>query len=139
MTLGKKIKIFKICYLNFLKKNFFLFYKLSILFSGIFKFIKIKFQKKKFLKYSINLDKINNYEYKLTSQNNEDGIIDHILSKICLKQINFVEVGFDYYENNSLNLFKKTNRGLLIDASFEKCFILENIINIFYNKKKLAY
>ena len=124
MTLGKKIKIFKICYLNFLKKNFFLFYKLSILFSGIFKFIKIKFQKKTFLKYSINLDKINNYEYKLTSQNNEDGIIDHILSKICLKQINFVEVGFDYYENNSLNLFKKTNRGLLIDASFEKCFIL---------------
>jgi hypothetical protein len=138
MTLGKKIKIFKICYLNFLKKNFFLFYKLSILFSGIFKFIKIKFQKKIFLKYSINLDKINNYEYKLTSQNNEDGIIDHILSKICLKQINFVEVGFDYYENNSLNLFKKTNRGLLIDASFEKCFILENIINIFYNKKKIS-
>jgi len=137
MTLGRKIKIFKICYLNFLKKNFFLFYKLSILFSGIFKFIKIKFQKKTFLKYSINLDKINNYEYKLTSQNNEDGIIDHILSKVCLKQINFVEIGFDYYENNSLNLFKKTNRGLLIDGSFEKCLILEKIISIFYDNKKI--
>jgi hypothetical protein len=137
MILGKKIKFFKTNYLNFLKNNFFLFYKFSILFSGIFKFIKIKYKKKTFFKYSINLDEINNYEYKITSQNNEDGIIDHILSKVCSNQINFVEIGFDYYENNSLNLFKKTNQGLLIDASFEKCFILKNIISIFYNNKKI--
>ena len=28
--------------------------------------------------YSNNLDKINSCEYKITSQNNEDGIIEHI-------------------------------------------------------------
>ena len=137
MKLGKKIKFLKTYYLNFLKNNFFLFYRFSILISGIFKFIKIKFNKKSFFKYSNNLESINYHEYKITSQNNEDGIIDFIINKICSKEINFIEIGFDFYENNSLNLFKKTNRGLLIDGSFEKCLILEKIISIFYNNKKI--
>jgi hypothetical protein len=138
MKIGKKIKFLKINYLNFLKNNFIYIYRLSILISGIFKFTKIIFNKKSFFKYSNNLESINYHEYKITSQNNEDGIIDFIINKICSKEINFVEIGFDFYENNSLNLFKKTNRGLLIDASFDKCFILENIISIFYNKKKIS-
>ena len=85
---------------------FFIFYRFSILISGIFKFIKIKFNKKSFFKYSNNLESINYHEYKITSQNNEDGIIDFIINKICSKEINFIEIGFDFYENNSLNLFK---------------------------------
>jgi hypothetical protein len=132
LSLGKKIKFIKIKYLIFLKKNFFIFYLISILVSGLFKFIKIFFNKKSNIKYSHNLDNINNYEYRVTSQNNEDGIIDFIFSKINLKKINFVEIGFDFYESNSLNFFKKSKKGLMIDGSFEKCFILKNIIKVFY-------
>ena len=57
---------------------------------------KRKFKKelnkpKSFKKFSNNLDKINDYEFKITSQNNEDGLIDYIFSKIphqkkCLYQ-----------------------------------------------------
>ena len=131
-SLGKKIKFIKIKYLIFLKKNFFIFFQISILVSGLFKFIKIFFNKKSNIKHSHNLDNINNYEYRVTSQNNEDGIIDFIFSKINLKKINFVEIGFDFYESNSLNFFKKSKKGLMIDGSYEKCFILKNIIKVFY-------
>ena len=55
--------------------------------------------------YSKNLDKINVNEFKIASQNNEDGIIEHIFEKIPNNKI-FVEIGFGYYEFNSLNLIK---------------------------------
>jgi len=137
MSLGKKIKLIKIYYLNFLKNNFFSLYKFSILVSGIFKFIKIFFNKKTTEKYSNNLDNINNYEFRITSQNNEDGLIKFIFDTIEVKKINFIEIGFDFFENNSLNLFKKSNKGLMIDGSFEKCFILKYIIMIFYLFKNI--
>ena len=137
MSLGKKIKFIKIYYLNLLKNNFFNFYKFSIFTSGIFKFIKIFFNKKSTEKYSNNLDNINNYEFRITSQNNEDGLIKFIFDTIDVKKINFIEIGFDFFENNSLNLFKKSNRGLMIDGSFEKCFLLEYIIKIFYPFKNI--
>ena len=47
-------------------------------------------------KFSNILDKINQYEYKITSQNNEDGIIEFIFSKIPNNKY-FVEIGFEYY------------------------------------------
>ena len=137
MSLGKKIKLIKIYYLNFLKNNFFSLYKFSILVSGIFKFIKIFFNKKTTEKYSNNLDNINNYEFRITSQNNEDGLIKFIFDTIEVKKINFIEIGFDFFENNSLNLFKKSNKGLMIDGSFEKCFLLKYIIKIFYPFKNI--
>jgi hypothetical protein len=137
MNLGKKIKFIKIYYLNFLRINFFSLYKFSILVSGIFKFIKIFFNKKTTEKYSNNLDNINNYEFRITSQNNEDGLIKFIFDTIEVKKINFIEIGFDFFENNSLNLFKKSNKGLMIDASFEKCFLLKYIIKIFYPFKNI--
>jgi hypothetical protein len=137
MSLGKKIKLIKIYYLNFLKNNFFSLYKFSIFVSGIFKFIKIFFNKKTTEKYSNNLDNINNYEFRITSQNNEDGLIKFIFDTIEVKKINFIEIGFDFFENNSLNLFKKSNKGLMIDGSFEKCFLLKYIIKIFYPFKNI--
>ena len=137
MSLGKKIKFIKIYCLNFLKNNFFSLYKFSILVSGIFKFIKIFFNKKTTEKYSNNLDNINNYEFRITSQNNEDGLIKFIFDTIEVKKINFIEIGFDFFENNSLNLFKKSNKGLMIDGSFEKCFLLKYIIKIFYPFKNI--
>ena len=137
MSLGKKIKFIKIYYLNFLKNNFFNFYKFSIFTSGIFKFIKIFFNKKSTEKYSNNLDNINNYEFRITSQNNEDGLIKFIIDTIDVNKINFIEIGFDFFENNSLNFFKKSNKGLMIDGSFEKCFLLKYIIKIFYPFKNI--
>ncbi len=137
MSLGKKIKFIKIYYLNFLRNNFFNFYKFSIFTSGIFKFVKIFFNKNSTEKYSNNLDNINNYEFRITSQNNEDGLIKFIFDTIDVKKINFIEIGFDFFENNSLNLFKKSNRGLMIDGSFEKCFLLKYIIKIFYPFKNI--
>ena len=137
MKLGKKIKFIKIYYLNLLKNNFFNFYKFSIFTSGIFKFIKIFFNKKSTEKYSNNLDNINNYEFRITSQNNEDGLIKFIFDTIDVNKINFIEIGFDFFENNSLNFFKKSNKGLMIDGSFEKCFLLKYIIKIFYPFKNI--
>jgi hypothetical protein len=136
-SLRKKIKFIKIHYLNFLKNNFFSLYKFSIFVSGIFKFIKIFFNKKTAEKYSNNLDNINNYEFRITSQNNEDGLIKFVFDTIEVKKINFIEIGFDFFENNSLNLFKKSNKGLMIDGSFEKCFLLKYIIKIFYPFKNI--
>ncbi|MEY3808926.1 MAG: hypothetical protein RL306_108, partial [Pseudomonadota bacterium] len=60
-----------------------------------------------------------------------------IFDTIDVKKINFIEIGFDFFENNSLNLFKKSNRGLMIDGSFEKCFLLKYIIKIFYPFKNI--
>ena len=57
------------------------------------------------IKFSNNLEEINKYEYKITSQNNEDGIIDYIFKRIPNNKY-FVEIGFGYYECNSLNLIK---------------------------------
>ena len=66
------------------------------------------------IKHSDNLDEINQFEYKITSQNNEDGIIEHIFTKIPNNK-NFIEIGFCYYEFNSLNLIKNGWSGILID------------------------
>ena len=53
-----------------------------ILFVRHFKKFKREINKEKsFNKFSQNLDSINNFEYKITSQNNEDGIIDEIFCK----------------------------------------------------------
>ena len=47
----------------------------------------------------------NYFEYRVTSQNNEDGIIEHIFSNIPNNKF-FVELGFHFFECNSLNLIK---------------------------------
>lgn len=139
LKLGRKIKKAKFQTLNYFKINFLYIYFFFIFVSGIYKFIYVKFRKKTNHKHSNDLDEINYFEYRKYSQNNEDGIIDYIFSKIKSNKINFIEIGFDYYENNSLNLFKKINKILLIDANRDKCFILNNILNIFYPFKKKKY
>ena len=136
LKLGRKIKKEKFQILNYFKINFLYIYFFFIFVSGIYKFISVKFRKKTNHKYCNDLDEINYHEYRKYSQNNEDGIIDYIFSKIKSNKINFIEIGFDYYENNSLNLFKKINKILLIDANRDKCFILNKILNIFYPFKK---
>ena len=102
---------------------------------------KRKFKKelnkpKSLKKFSNNLDKINDHEFKITSQNNEDGLIDYIFSKIP-HQKKFLEIGFDFYEFNSLNLIKNNWEGTLIDFNKEECLILNNLLKSFFPKNKV--
>jgi len=91
---------------------------------------------KQLKKFSDNLEAINEYEYKITSQNNEDGIIDYIFSKIPNKKY-FIEIGFGYYEFNSLNLIKKGWQGKLIDINTEESIALRSNLNKYYPKSKV--
>ena len=108
-----------------------------MLFIRTFKKFKREISKKKSdLKFSKKLDSINNFEYKITSQNNEDGIIDYIFSKIPNKKY-FVEIGFSYYECNSLNLIKSGWNGKLIDIDKDECLSLKRLSSFFYPKSKI--
>tara|TARA_Y100000294_G_C8498023_1_gene313620 strand:- start:92 stop:967 length:876 start_codon:yes stop_codon:yes gene_type:complete len=86
--------------------------------------------------HSQNIDEINKYEYKITSQNNEDGIIEYIFKKLPNNK-NFIEIGFEYYENNSLNLIKDGWSGILIDQNRAGCLLTRKLINLFFPKNKV--
>ena len=88
------------------------------------------------IKFSKNLDKINQFEYKLTSQNNEDGIIDYIFKRIPNKKY-FVEIGFDFYEFNTLNLIKNGWGGKLIEANRDESLALKKLLRYFFPKSKI--
>ena len=138
IKLSRKTKKFRESILSFLKKRSFILYKLIISFFSLFKFLNKKFKKKSNIKFSDNLNDINKYEYKKTSQNNEDGIIEFIFKKIGLKKINFVEIGFDFYQNNSLNFLGKVNKGLFIDGSEDKVIKLKSIMTLLYPFKNIS-
>ena len=93
-------------------------------------------QLKQSIKFSNNLDEINNHEYKYTSQNNEDGIIEYIFQKIPNNKY-FVEIGLGYYEFNSLNLIKKGWNGKLIDIDDDEIIALKKNLAYFYPKAKI--
>jgi len=86
--------------------------------------------------FSKNLDEINNNEFKITSQNNEDGIIEYIFKKIPNSKV-FVEIGLSYYEFNSLNLIKNNWSGLLVEQNFNECLVLRKLLNFYYPKLKV--
>jgi hypothetical protein len=124
--------------LIFIKKNFFNLYKIIIIFGGFIRFFTKINSKKKYTKFSSNLDKINNFEYQITSQNNEDGIINHIFDILKIDKLNFIEIGFDYYQNNSLAVLKRCNKGLFIDGDNKKVIILKNVLKLFYPATKIT-
>jgi len=130
--LSRKTKIFREAILFFIKKKSFKLYKIIISLFALLKFLNKKYKKKSYIKFSENLNDINKYEFKKTSQNNEDGIIEFIFNKIGLKKINFVEIGFDFYQNNSLNFLSKVRKGLFIDGSEDKVIKLKSIIALLY-------
>ena len=130
--LSRKTKSFREAILYLFRKKSFKLYKIIISLFSLLKFLNKKYKKKSYIKFSENLNDINKYEFKKTSQNNEDGIIEFIFNKIGLKKINFVEIGFDFYQNNSLNFLKKVKKGLYIDGSEEKVIKLRSIIALLY-------
>jgi hypothetical protein len=138
MKLGRKIKKLKSKCLLFLRKNIHL---------KIYNFIILQLSKKKFLK-SINskkivlskskkMDEINKYEFKITSQNNEDGIISHLKKNIINPDSFFFEIGFDFNEFNSLNLIKENWSGTLIDGDQIKCDKLNACIKKYFKFQKI--
>ena len=137
LKLSRKIYGLRNSILLSIKKLSPLLYKLLILIGAVFKFLYNISKKKKFQNFAKNLDEINQFEYKKTSQNNEDGIIDHLLHKLKLNNVNFVEIGFDYFQNNSLNLIKKTKKGLFVDGSEEKVFLLKYLLRFFYPMRNI--
>ena len=133
-----KIKKIRENILIFIEKNFFNLYKIIIIFGGFIRFFNKINNKKKYTKFSSNLDKINDFEYQITSQNNEDGIINHIFDQLKIDKLNFMEIGFDYYQNNSLAVLKRCNKGLFIDGDNKKAIILRNVLKLFYPAKKIT-
>ena len=74
-----------------------------------------------FIKIRPSYDKyknLNDLDYKVYSQNGEDGIIDYLLSCLNIDKPKFVEVGIgDYSECNSRFIYEKTSpNGLVIDC-----------------------
>jgi len=72
--------------------------------------------------YSVNYINKNNKirEYKISSQNYEDGIINSLILKLKKSNKKFLEIGFDYHECNSLQLIKQGWSGLFVDYDLEK-------------------
>lgn len=83
-------------------------------------------------------------EYKISSQNYEDGIINSLISNLKKNNNIFFEIGVDYYEFNSLQLIKNGWRGLVIDFDNEKIENLNiiknnfNLIKLQIQKKKIS-
>ena len=139
MKLGRKIRKIKSKILRFLRKYIpGQLYNLVVYYLAKNKFLKsIKLSKIKIIK-SNNLDSINQHEFKITSQNNEDGIID-FLSKNILKPDNtFFEIGFDFHEFNSLNLIKQKWTGTLIDGDIIKCDKLRACLKNNFSEEKVV-
>ena len=78
-----------------------------------------------------NIKKINELDYKIFSQNGEDGIIDYFLHELKIEKPRYVEIGVgDYSESNTRFIFETYNsKGLIIDCLKDiKKKIMNNII-----------
>ncbi len=133
----KSKKLITRCLQTFLKK----FFKNTLYQKYVFLKTKRKFKKKineqtSYEKFSSNLDKINLHEYKKTSQNNEDGIIEYIFKKVPNNKY-FIEIGFGYYEFNSLNLIKQNWSGKLVDINEEEVIALKQNLDYFFPKHSI--
>lgn len=134
----KKSKKISTRLLNFFLKRFFAksLYPYYLFFKTFKNFKKKTNTSKQYIKFSNNLDKINQNEFKLTSQNNEDGIIEHIFN-IIPNNKKFIEIGFGYYEFNSLNLIKKGWTGKLIDIDSDEVIALKKNLNHYYQDSRV--
>ena len=58
------------------------------------------------------------YGFSVYSQNDEDGIIQHIFDKLEIQHSNFIEFGVGITENNTLYLLTKGSKGVWVDGNF---------------------
>lgn len=84
------------------------------------------------------LKKLSEAEFKVFSQNGEDGIIQYLINNIEIENETFVEFGVgDYRESNTRFLLNNDNwSGLIIDGSEENMFEVRNWLELWkYNLK----
>lgn len=84
------------------------------------------------------LKKLSEAEFKVFSQNGEDGIIQYLINNIEIENETFVEFGVgDYRESNTRFLLNNDNwSGLIIDGSEENMFGVRNWLELWkYNLK----
>ena len=65
-----------------------------------------------------NIENLNDVDYKIFSQNGEDGIVDYLLYQLKIEKPKFLEIGVgDYTEANTRFIFERTSpKGLVIDS-----------------------
>ncbi len=134
----KKSKKFLTRALFYITKKFSLnfLYKL-ILFLHCYTSFKKKIKRNKSsILFSSKIDEINKFEFQVTSQNNEDGIIDYIFQRIPNNKY-FVEIGFTYNEFNSLNLISNGWNGQLIEMQKDECLATKSLIKHFFPDTKI--
>ena len=65
-----------------------------------------------------NIESLSDTEFKIYSQNGEDGILDYLIFSLGIKRPKFIEIGIgDYSESNSRFIFERTSsKGMVIDS-----------------------
>ena len=65
-----------------------------------------------------NIKKLSNTEFKIYSQNGEDGILDYLIFSLGIERAKFIEIGIgDYSESNSRFIFERTSsKGMVVDS-----------------------
>ena len=65
-----------------------------------------------------NIENLNDVDYKIFSQNGEDGIVDYLLYQLKIEKPKFLEIGVgDNTEANTRFIFERTSpKGLVIDS-----------------------
>lgn len=68
-------------------------------------------------------------EFKVFSQNGEDGIIDYLLYKLDITNPKFIEIGVENYEEANTRLLYEihNSEGTIIDANFNKKKLIEDL------------
>ena len=68
--------------------------------------------------YYKNIKSLSDTEFKIYSQNGEDGILDYLIFSLGIKRPKFIEIGIgDYSESNSRFIFERTStRGMVVDS-----------------------
>jgi len=80
------------------------------------------------LNENLTSDNINDYEFKVSSQWGEDGIIQYLIKNMEITNQIFIEFGVENYtESNTRFLLQKNNwKGLIIDGSEENISFIKN-------------
>lgn len=104
----------------------------------------IQVAKNFFFNLELNLDKIddiNLLNYCVFSQNGEDGILQYLIKSLKLKNIRFIEIGTEGYEQCNTRYIFETMRcdGLIIDPVKDlKNKARKNVINFWKNNLKVV-
>lgn len=101
MTIIKKFK--ELIFKNYLEKRLYML--------GSSHFIKSR-------TYYKNIKSLSDTEFKIYSQNGEDGILDYLIFSLGIKRPKFIEIGIgDYSESNTRFIFERTSpKGMVVDS-----------------------